>query len=917
MAEEDSPNLQKLRGFRYQKKSQISHQDSSDVLSSSGEDIKSREVVRKRIIVIPSDSDSELETVATEQKSSKLIAAKNSDVQTQEQSSQEVVGNNSKSEIQGVVVNHSSFNSKYNGFSQRAMKNPSILEKEKQMKFLLEIFPNLEAMKIHDCLSKHSFNTDAAAAELSRSYNKQSDYTGYDEWKQDYDRKFEESKQLQLTTNGLFDRTQSFKRQATEEPTKKKKAKRRKSYDSDDSTGSNNYKDKRVFDSDEDSDVEISNELTGDKKRVLEFFETATVNELQLMNSCSKKKAEAIIESRPFVGWIDLVEKLQTNKLSTDLLNAAQQVLTTRNNIKHLMKKCTNLAQQLERAVAAGAGVKEQPRTLSSSLKLTGYQMVGLNWLVVLYSQGVNGILADEMGLGKTVQIISFLAHLKEIGAASSTHLVIVPSSTLDNWKNEFARWCPELRIFMYYGSTEERRQFRIDLAKGMLSEFDVILTTYTMVGNSPEERKMFRVTRMHYVIFDEAHMLKNMNTQRYENLIRINAKHRILLTGTPLQNNLLELMSLLIFVMPKIFAEKTDDLKSLFQKNSKKDQDDSLPTFEREQIEQAKRIMKPFVLRRLKCDVLKDLPKKTDFIVTVPMVPSQKENYEHLVASYKNIDENGKNTYSGMSIMSDLRKLCNHPLLMRYHYDLKQLQDMARLLAADPGYKDTVVQYIVDDLTWMSDFELHTLSKDFRCLNRFKLPDTMMLTSGKFSQLDKMLPELKENGHRVLIFSQYVIMLNIVEEYLRIRNHKFLRLDGSTAVQIRQDLINEFTEDTSYFVFLLSTRAGGLGINLTSADTVIIHDIDFNPYNDKQAEDRCHRMGQSKPVTVYRFISQGSIEEGMLEMNKEKLKLERDITTEESDNPDVKSVVRLLSSALGIDSMKATSLVTPPKKKP
>ncbi|KAJ8972627.1 hypothetical protein NQ314_000083 [Rhamnusium bicolor] len=886
MSEEAGPNLQKLRDFRLQKKNQLSHNVSNGELDNAwglvcgaSTDINSEEtpatVARKRIITI-TDSDSEQET-------------------------QE---GNSQSQI--IIANNSTLNSKYNGFSQKAMKNPSILEKEKQMKFLLEIFPNLEAMQIHDYLSKHSFNTDAAAAELSRTYNKSSQlgYTGYTQWRQDYDRREAESKSSQVANANtvLFEQQQSFKRKAPDDETitKKKKVKRRKSYDSDDSTGSNSYKDKRVFDSDEDSDVEISDELTGDKKKVFDFFQTATLNELQLMNFCSKKKAELIVEYRPFSGWIDLVQKLQNNKnLSADLLNYAQQVIVTRNNIKHLMKKCTSLAQQMERAVAAGAGVKEQPPSLSSTLKLTSYQMVGLNWLAVLYSQGVNGILADEMGLGKTVQIISFLAHLKEIGAATSTHLVIVPSSTLDNWKNEFARWCPELRVFMYYGSTEERRH-------------------YTIVGNSPEERKMFRVTPMHYVIFDEAHMLKNMNTQRYENLIRINAKHRILLTGTPLQNNLLELMSLLIFVMPKIFAEKTDDLKSLFQKNSKTNkqgQDDNLPSFEREQIEQAKRIMKPFVLRRLKCDVLQDLPKKTDHIIKIPLAPTQKEQYEQLVASYKTIDEDGKNSYNGMSIMTDLRKLSNHPLLMRHHYGIDQLQEMAKLLAADPGYKDTVVQYIVDDLMWMSDFEIHTLSKDYLCLSRYTLPDSLMLVSGKFLHFDKMLPELKQNGHRVLVFSQYVIMLNVMEEYLRIRNYKYMRLDGSTAVHIRQDLINEFTEDKSYFIFLLSTRAGGLGINLTAADTVIIHDIDFNPYNDKQAEDRCHRMGQMRPVTVYRFVSQGTIEEGMLEMNKEKLKLEREITTDESDNPDVKSVVRLLSSALGIDSAKATNLVSPKKK--
>ncbi|VEN43099.1 unnamed protein product [Callosobruchus maculatus] len=892
MSEEGAPNLQKLRGFRYQKKPQLSsHEDSSQLVSPPEVPVESGDiVVRKRIIPPQNDSDSELETQGTPRPV--------------------------------VITTNSTLNNRYN--NAKSSKNPSILEKEKQMKFLLEIFPNLEAMKIHDCLSKHSFNTDAAAAELSKIYNKpppQSGFQEYNQWRQDYEKRQAESKQSQITMNVLNEQKQTFKRQSSnDEPQiRKKKVKRRRtSFDSDDSAGSAGYKDKRVFDSDEDSDVEISDELTGDKKRVLEFFQSATVNELQLMNTCSKKKAESIVDARPFTGWIDLVQKLQTNKnMSPDLLNAAQQVLMTRNNIKHLMKKCTSLAQQLERAVAAGAGVKEQPHSLSSSLKLTSYQMVGLNWLVVLYSQGVNGILADEMGLGKTVQIISFLAHLKEIGAAAHPHLVIVPSSTLDNWKNEFARWCPELRVFMYYGTTEERRQFRVDLVKGMLADFDVILTTYTMVGNSPEERKMFRVTRIHYVIFDEAHMLKNMNTQRYENLIRINAKHRILLTGTPLQNNLLELMSLLIFVMPKIFAEKADDIKSLFQKNSKKqqDQDDSIPVFEREQIEQAKRIMKPFVLRRLKCDVLQDLPRKTDHVIHVPLATVQKEHYEQLVASYKNINEDGENSYSGMSIMSDLRKLSNHPLLLRYHYDMDKMKEIAKLLAVDPGYKDTVEQYIVDDLTWMSDFEIHTLCKEFKCLDQFTLPDSLILDSGKFIQFDKMLPELKAKGHRVLIFSQYVIMLNIVEVYLKIRGFKFMRLDGSTAVSIRQDLINEFTEDSSYFIFLLSTRAGGLGINLTSADTVIIHDIDFNPYNDKQAEDRCHRMGQSRPVTVYRFVSQGTIEEGMLEMNREKLKLEREITTDETDNPDTKSVVRLLSSALGIDSSKANTLVSPKKK--
>lgn len=259
------------------------------------------------------------------------------------------------------------------------------------------------------------------------------------------------------------------------------------------------------------------------------------------------------------------------------------------------------------------------------------------------------------------------------------------------------------------------------------------------------------------------------------------------------------------------------------------------------------------------------------------------------------------------MSIMTDLRKLSNHPLLLRYHYGEDQIREMATLLSRDPTYKDTVVDYIVQDLLFMSDFEINNLTKIhrvsnysyfinklylfilFQCVELFKLPENLILTSGKFLFMDKKLSELKETGHRVLIFSQYVIMLNVMEAYLKIRRHKYLRLDGSTPVSERQQLIDEFSQNPGIFIFLLSTRAGGLGINLTSADTVIIHDIDFNPYNDKQAEDRCHRMGQTKPVTVYRLISQGTIEEGMLEMNKEKLKLERQLTVEGMFNFNIK----------------------------
>ncbi|VVC90845.1 unnamed protein product [Leptidea sinapis] len=488
------------------------------------------------------------------------------------------------------------------------------------------------------------------------------------------------------------------------------------------------------------------------------------------------------------------VQKFNENKmLSTDLLNSTQELLCTRNNIQRLMKKCVGLAQQLEAAVAAGAG-----------------RLMGLNWLAVLHKQGVSGILADEMGLGKTVQVISFLAHLKETGQAKGTHLIVVPASTL------------------------ERRQLRIEYAKH-LNNYDVVLTTYTMVSSCPEERKMFRITPMHYVVYDEAHMLKNMSTQRYDNLLKI-------------KNNLVELMSLLCFVMPHMFSGKTDDLKNLFQKNSKAkttkktngNKEDDVPAFEQSQITQAKRIMKPFVLRRLKKDVLQDLPKKTNHTVSCPMSERQQTLYKTLIAAFSAKDGlvHATQEQSGMSMMMDMRKLANHPVLLRYYYQDSMLRSIAGRLAKDKGYKEKNEEYVFQDLGVLSDFQIHQLTQQYQCIGSYCLPSNLIEDSGKFNKLDEMLPKLKAEGHRVLIFSQFTMVLDVLESYLTLRSHGYIRLDGSTAVNDRQDLIRQYNAE-DIFVFLLSTRAGGLGINLTAADTVIIHDIDFNPYNDKQAEDR------------------------------------------------------------------------------
>ncbi|XP_011503442.1 PREDICTED: SWI/SNF-related matrix-associated actin-dependent regulator of chromatin subfamily A containing DEAD/H box 1 homolog [Ceratosolen solmsi marchali] len=758
------------------------------------------------------------------------------------------------------------------------LEQKSELKRKEQLKYLINLYPHYGNIYLKNILHKVNWDLEIAKKEINK-----------------------------------------IRKRSCMKTSKSKKHKRKKYKDQGDDVNSNeegHFSEDKVFDSDE-SDIEISNTLTHNKKAVFNFMQNALPTELLLMNQCSQKKVNAIIEARPFNGWKDLVEKFQSIKfLDTELLNAAQDLIQTRNVVGHLMKKCLHLSINMEKAISAGSStIKEQPKGLNANLTLAPYQMVGLNWFAVLHTQNVNGILADEMGLGKTVQIIAFLTYLDESGLINETdgpHLIIVPSSTIENWSNEFNHWSPNLKVVKYYGSQEERRQMRFGWRSGDLDNIDIILTTYNLISATPEERRLFRVLPLKYVIFDEAHMLKNMSTLRYENLIKINSQHRILLTGTPLQNNLLELISLLIFVMPSMFAGKQDDLKSLFSKNPKINANKSIedkPLFEEEQVKNAKQIMKPFVLRRLKVDVLKDLPRKTTEVIVCPMIKEQKDMYTRLVAKFSaEADENDE--VNGIGMMMQLRKLANHPLLLQNYYREDKLRNISKRLISESSWKQKDAQYTFEELIWMSDYKINQLSRTFKSIAGFGLPQSLISESGKLKKLDKLLPELKNEGHRVLIFSQFTIVLDILEEYLTINNYRYLRLDGQTPVIERQDLIDEFIEDTDIFIFLLSTRAGGLGINLTCADTVIIHDIDFNPYNDKQAEDRCHRIGQRKPVRIIRLLCQDSIEEGMYKIAQDKLKLEQKLTgNEENESTEKKGILKLLKMILGIDHNKTIAL--------
>ncbi|XP_068560062.1 SWI/SNF-related matrix-associated actin-dependent regulator of chromatin subfamily A containing DEAD/H box 1A [Cebidichthys violaceus] len=651
----------------------------------------------------------------------------------------------------------------------------------------------------------------------------------------------------------------------------------------------------------EDSDEELDPKgaMTDLKKEMLSFFRDSSIDDLTLIAGCSVKKAQKIVQLRPFNGWQSLLNVfIKDNGLSESLLLGCKVVLRERKVVLGLMSKCNTISSKMVKQVTEvmGRGTKtmKQPALLNSQLQLKSYQLIGLKWLQLLNEHKLSGILADEMGLGKTIQAIAFLAQLYENGI-EGPHLITVPSSTLDNWVRELKLWCPTLKVLVYCGSVEDRRYLRHDLLNDDV-DCNVIVTTYNMAIGNDSDRGLFRKLRLNYAVFDEGHMLKNMNSLRYRHLMAINAEHRLLLTGTPLQNNLLELMSLLNFIMPSMFSSSTTQLSKMFSMNSREEQS----RFVRDRISQAKLIMKPFILRRVKSDVLKQLPAKEDKIESCPMSEKQQLLYQNLFSKCKASTNGEKRELC--NVMMQLRKMANHPLLHRQYYTTEKLKAMSELMLKEPTHVDANAALIQEDMEVMSDFELNRLCQQYSSISSYQLENNLLLDSGKFHHLTELLASHKNKEDRVVLFSQFTMMLDIVEVLLKHLKHRYIRLDGSTPIADRIGLIDEYNTDPDIFVFLLSTRAGGLGINLTSANVVILHDIDCNPYNDKQAEDRCHRVGQTKTVKVIKLISKGSIEDCMLQLSKKKLRLEQDMTAAEDGEGSIpEDMASLLKASLGL----------------
>lgn len=708
------------------------------------------------------------------------------------------------------------------------------------------------------------------------------------------------------------------------------------------------------------------------------------------------------------------------------------------------------------------------PHLLRGTLR--EYQHYGLDWLAGLYHNHINGILADEMGLGKTIQTIALLAHLAVDHGVWGPHLVVVPTSVMLNWEMEFKKWCPGFKIMTYYGNQEERKLKR----KGWTDDnsWNVLITSYQLVL---QDQQSLKRKDWHYMVLDEAHNIKNFRSQRWQALLTFKTRARLLLTGTPLQNNLTELWSLLFFLMPSDgpgtgvegFADLRD-FSEWFRRPVEQILEHGRETMDDEAkqvVTKLHTVLRPYLLRRLKADVEKQMPGKYEHVVYCRLSKRQRFLYDGFMsmAQTKETLASG-NFLSIIHCLMQLRKVCNHPDLFEtrpistsfamprsvaLEYGVKESlvrrrllfdhpltkvdldflnlapvsrEDISRRLADDgirlmafgpfkalrerqyqrtnwkmefdgssmenileslenaarkrrmaelerclyfeskrhgrrPVYGSSLIEFLRagtkehalanaplrkrNMADWLSSrssvlasmiLTVEERSRDmdgyvqhFACVTpavvaagmteaaltpvetrlltntskdqpydpfheaRMRLsiafPDKRLLQydCGKLQRLDKLLRDLKAGGHRALIFTQMTKMLDILEQFLNIHGHRYLRLDGTTKVESRQMLTERFNSDPRILAFILSSRSGGLGINLTGADTVIFYDLDWNPAMDKQCQDRCHRIGQTRDVHIYRFVSEYTIESNILRKANQKRMLD-DVIIQEGE---------------------------------
>ncbi|KAF2482590.1 SNF2 family N-terminal domain-containing protein [Neohortaea acidophila] len=728
-----------------------------------------------------------------------------------------------------------------------------------------------------------------------------------------------------------------------------------------------------IINDDSDSDsggIEIQNEeqASASDRRLLKFLNECTVEDLVDLSAQPADSVKLVLDQRPFA-TLDIVRTItvtednttksgkrskKTKAVGDRIVDVCAEMLTGYDAVDELVEECDRIAKPIKDALKAwGVGATSgegelqmmkldeahdsgigtpssschgddgapgsitpkskrnflaQPPSMNAEMTLKDFQLVGLNWLSLLWSKKVSCILADDMGLGKTCQVIAFLAHLQD-QHVEGVHLVVVPGSTLENWLREFARFAPKLKVVPYYGSQGEREGLRYDIEQEQDS-IDVIVTTYDM-AQKDRDNKFLRRLQPVVCIYDEAHALRNTQSDRYRQLTRIQASFRVLLTGTPLQNNLQELVAILAFIMPELFQEKREELQYIFQHKATTKDTDHAVLLSNERIARARTMITPFILRRKKQQVL-ELPAKHSRVDYCDMTKTQVNYYAELLQQFQEQYHEKKTARQSSNMLMSLRKAAIHPLLSRRLYDDKKIDKMVARLVKHDEFSQNDPQKVKDFLTGEhyqspkgGDYALHRFCAERPYMKEFMLKGKPWLDAGKVKAFQKLVREYVENGDRVLVFSQFTTMMNILEAVLDDMDTKFCRLDGSTSIQVRQALIDTFYEDDSIKVFMLSTKAGGAGINLACANRVIIFDSGFNPQDDIQAENRAHRVGQTREVEIVRLVTRGTVEEQIHALGESKLALDERVAGEGVEEKQAEKMGEQIVERMLLDSLK------------
>ncbi|KAI9923825.1 hypothetical protein ASPWEDRAFT_109939 [Aspergillus wentii DTO 134E9] len=626
------------------------------------------------------------------------------------------------------------------------------------------------------------------------------------------------------------------------------------------------------------------------------------------------------------------------NSISSYFQKADVEVADDKPTVQEALEHAADEFEANPTALGEQELVATQQPGLVTGGKMRKYQLEGLEWLKSLWMNGLCGILADEMGLGKTVQAISMIAFFKEKNIPGP-FLIAAPLSTVSNWVDEFRRWTPDIETVLYHGNKNDRAAIRKNFMKQQNQrdmDFPVVCTSYEICMN---DRKFLSQYQWKYIVVDEGHRLKNMNCRLIKELLNYNSANRLLITGTPLQNNITELWSLLHFLLPEIFNDLSSfqnwfDFSEVLDNNG---QAEFVERRKRSLVSTMHSILKPFLLRRVKTDVEDTLPKKREYILYAPLTGEQKDLYREILngtgrqylegkACERLMAKNGKTTRSeslkrsadsselstpNKSLKSSRsstpatgtgstrrRKTQNYKELSdrEFNSKLRDLELGVEEEEESEGPGETEQEEIEKAQTIklakkeISQKKLQNPVMQARLAcnspHNFYWPwgddpnaidETLVTASGKMLLLDRLVSCLLKKGHKILIFSQFKTQLDILQDWATLlRSWHCCRIDGAISQTDRQAQIKAFNTDPKHKLFLLSTRAGGQGINLVAADTVILYDSDWNPQQDLQAQDRAHRIGQTKPVIVYRLATKGTVEQTLLEKADSKRRLER-----------------------------------------